>query len=176
MTTNIYEIPAPTESKAIASSSGQDGWTNGGSDLMSAGGFRVSDALSKIPLVGSIANMILGNIGVNYMPWWNASNGTNTKEPEVTIKFDLFNDNFEAAMMNFIFVNTLIPNNKWVQYNMFQHSSNIYDVKIEGINRLYACAGNFNVTYDGVLRDPPRRWLDTLVRTYANENMSDSFF
>lgn len=39
---------------------------------MSSGGFRVSSLLSKIPVIGNIANMILGNIGINYMPWWNA--------------------------------------------------------------------------------------------------------
>ena len=48
------------------------------------------------------------------MPWWNAENGSKTQEPEIEIKFDLFNDSAEAAMMNFIFVNTIVPNNKWV--------------------------------------------------------------
>ena len=57
------------------------GWTNGGTDFMSAGGLRISDALSKIPLIGNIANMILGNIGINYMPWWDATSGSKTTEP-----------------------------------------------------------------------------------------------
>ena len=86
---------------------------------MSAGGLRISDALSKIPLIGNIANMILGNIGINYMPWWDAASGSKTKEPLIDIKFDLFNDSADAAMKNFIFVNTIVPNNKWIQYNMF---------------------------------------------------------
>ena len=115
--------------------------------------------------------MILGNIGIDYMPWWDAASGSLTKEPEVNIKFDLFNDSADAAMKNFIFVNTIVPNNKWIQYNMFQHSSNLYDVKIEGLNRLYACAGSFNVTYDGVLRDPPPGWIKKLVKTHANRNV-----
>ena len=172
ITTNIYEIPAATDSKRIISSEGgMAGWTNGGTDFMSAGGLRISDALSKIPLIGNIANMILGNIGINYMPWWDATSGSKTTEPQVDIKFDLFNDSADAAMKNFIFVNTIVPNNKWIQYNMFQHSSNIYDVKIEGLNRLYACAGSFNVTYDGVLRDPPPEWIENLVKTHANKNV-----
>jgi hypothetical protein len=95
------------------------GWTDGGDDLMSAGGFRLSNLLGKIPGVGSLANMILGNIGINYMPWWNAGPGSHTQEPEITITFDLYNDNIDAAINNFVFVNTIVPNNKWIQYNMF---------------------------------------------------------
>ena len=172
ITSNVYEIPAATGSKRIMSSGGgMAGWTNGGSDFMSAGGLRISDALSKIPLVGNIANMILGNIGINYMPWWDANNGSKTQEPQVDITFDLFNDSYDAAMKNFIFVNTIVPNNKWIQYNMFQHSSCLYDVKIEGINRLFACAGSFNVTYEGILRDPHPEWVKDLVDWYGNKNV-----
>jgi hypothetical protein len=95
------------------------GWTDGGDDLMSAGGFRLSNLIGKIPAIGSLANMILGNIGVNYMPWWNAASGAKTKEPEISITFDLFNDTIDAAISNFLFINTIVPNNKWIQYNMF---------------------------------------------------------
>lgn len=177
VTTNIYEIPAAQTSKNIlASGGGMAGWTDGGDDFMSSGGFRMSNLLGKIPVIGNLANMILGNIGINYMPWWNAPSGAKTKEPQVEIKFDLFNDSTEAALANFIFVNTIVPNNKWIQYNMFQHSSHIYDVKIEGINRLFACAGDFNVTYEGVLRDPPRKWIRDLITTHANACMDKDAF
>ena len=173
VTTNIYEIPGVQASKTILHSEGEAGWTSGG-DMLSEGGLRISDMLGKIPGIGQIANMVLGNIGINYMPWWNASAGAKTKMPQIEITFDLFNDTANAALMNFIFVNTLIPNNMWVQYNMFQHSSSVYDVKIEGINRLYACAGNFDVTYEGVLRDPPVNWYQKL-KPYFNKNMSPTF-
>jgi len=86
----------------------------------------------------------------------------------VQIKLDLFNDTAEAAMMNFIFVNTIVPNNLWIQYGMFQHSSHLYDIKIEGYNRLFACAGTFNVKSKGVLRNPPPGWVDTLCAKYGN--------
>ena len=55
---------------------------------------------------------------------------------------------------------------------MFQHSSNLYDVKIEGINRLFACAGDFTVTYDGVLRDPPEEFVWQLTQSHANQCMN----
>lgn len=80
-TTNIYEIPAVDSAKSvIASGGGQAGWTSGG-DILSKGGFRVSEMLGKIPMVGTIASMVLGNIGIDYMPWWNAEAGTKTKTP-----------------------------------------------------------------------------------------------
>ena len=44
-------------------------------------------------------------------------------------------------------------------------------MKIEGINRLFACAGDFTVTYEGVLRDPPRSWLRTLALEHLNKNI-----
>ncbi len=49
-------------------------------------------------------------------------------------------------------------------------------MKIEGLNRLYACAGDINVTYDGILRDPPNYFIDTLVKKHANPNMNTGSF
>ena len=171
VTTNIYEIPAAQTSKNIlASGGGMSGWTDG-----AATDFRLTKWFGNSGL-GELANMILGNIGINFMPWWNASSGANTKEPQVEIKFDLFNDSADAALANFIFVNTIVPNNKWIQYNMFQHSSHIYDVKIEGINRLFACAGDFDVTYEGVLRDPPETWINELINAHTNACMDKTAF
>ena len=175
VTTNIYEVPGTDSNKHILVSNGSAGW-GGGDDILGSGEFRISSLLGKIPGIGNLANMILGNIGIHYMPWWNATGGVNVQEPEVEIKFDLFNDSYDAAMANFIFVNTIIPNNRWIQYNMFQHSSCLYDVKIEGINRLFACAGDFTVTYEGVLRDPPTKWLYDLINKHGNENLElDTF-
>ena len=65
-------------------------------------------------MVGKMLNGIFGNIAVDYLPWWNAEAGSRTKEPEITIEFDLFNDSAKAAMINFIFINTIVPHNKWI--------------------------------------------------------------
>jgi len=114
VTNNIYYVPAVPDPKMILQSGdGTAGWTSGG-DMLSDGGLRLSGLLGKIPLIGSLANMMLGNIGINYMPWWNAQAGANVKEPEVSLKFDLFNDTAKAAMANFLFVNTIVPSNKFV--------------------------------------------------------------
>lgn len=175
VTTNIYEVPGASSTKSILETPyGMGGWTSGG-DFSS--GFRISGLLSKIPGIGGMLDTLLGNIGINYMPWWSPKAGTEAaKEPEIEIKFDLYNDSAEAAETNFIFVNTIVPGNKYIQYNMFQHSQNLYDVKIEGLNRLYACAGTFSVTYEGQLRTPPRRWINDLVNAHANNCMNKEAF
>jgi len=53
------------------------------------------------------------------MPWWNGAEGNGTPSPSITFKLPLFNDTSESAINNFIFVNTIIPNAKWMQYNIF---------------------------------------------------------
>lgn len=116
VTTNIYEIPAIQQSKRILNSEGAPGWTGG-----SSSGMRLTSLLKTdgIPLIGKMINGILGNVAIDYLPWWNAESGSATKEPEITIEFDLFNDSSESAMINFIFVNTIVPHNKWIQYHLF---------------------------------------------------------
>ena len=106
------------EGKPIMSSDGMAGWGST-SDIMSTGGFNVSKLFNKIPVIGDLAGTLLNNIGINYMPWWDAASGTNTTSPEISIKFDLFNDSLDKALKNFIFVNTIVPGNRWIQYNMF---------------------------------------------------------
>ena len=41
-------------------------------------------------------------------------------------------------------------------------------MKIDGIDRLFACSGKFEVTYDGVLRNPPQKFMHQL-KNYVNE-------
>ena len=173
LTTNIYEVPFVTDNKIVLEANGSAGWTSGG-DIMSTGGFMVSDFLKKIPLLGDLASMFINNIGINYTPWWNAEAGHSTKCSDITIKFDLFNDNLENAVSNFIFVNTIVPNNMWLQYGLFQHSSCIYDIKIPGISRLYACAGDFSVHYSGMLRHPSAAFMEQLKMRMNNSFSHDN--
>ena len=41
---------------------------------------------------------------------------------------------------------------------------------------MFACAGDFNVTYEGILRDPPKTWLENLVKTHGNNCMDKDVF
>lgn len=109
---------------------------------------------------------ILNRAKINYMPKWDSSGSGMVEELAVT--FDLFNDTADAAMQNFIFVNTIIPNNLWMQYGMLRHSPCLYDVKIDGLKRMFLCAGAFNVKSAGLLRTPPMQWIYDLCCKHAN--------
>lgn len=163
VTTNIYELPCVQTSKQLYSSDGSQGWPGAGFELLGKDSF-----LSKIPLIGGMLENVTSNIRISYMPQWVSADGNKTPHPSVEVKFSLFNDTKEAAMQNFVFANTLVGGNKWIQYGMFQHSPNLYDIKIEGYDRLFACTGKFSVNYNGVLRDPSDAFIDELVGRYGN--------
>ena len=167
VTTNIYELPMKIDTAFDVH--GKEGW--GGSSI----GFE-NTFLTKVPVLNKIVKHLLGNVRINYMNWWDAESGSKTEEPEITIKFSLFNDTAESAMMNFIFINTIVPNNMWIQYGLFQHSSHIYDIKIDGHKRLFACAGNVKVSYKGVLRSPTALWIDNLVQKYGTKSIDNDKF
>lgn len=158
-TTALYELPCISENKLLYSADGTGGWKTDRFEL-------TAPFLDKIPL---LRNMF-GNIRINYQANWDAKDGYSTKEPEINIKFDLFNDTLTAALMNFIFINTIVPSNRWIQYNMFQQASNLYDIKIEGSTRMFACTGKFEVSYGGILREPSMQFFNTLVNVYKNDN------
>ena len=167
VTTNIYELPMKIDTAFDVH--GKEGW--GGDAIGIENTF-----LAKVPGLDKILKSIFGNVRINYMNWWDAESGSKTEEPEVTIKFSLFNDTADSAMMNFIFINTIVPNNMWIQYGLFQHSSHIYDIKIDGHKRLFACAGNVKVSYKGVLRNPPPIWIKTLVNKHGNNSIDKNKF
>lgn len=172
-TTAIYEVPClNTNSNHMYSSDGTPGW---GDD---AGFSLLPKSISGLPLIGSLLGKLFGNMNISFMPWWNAQQGNGAKEPSIVVQFDLFNDTDDAAITNFIFVNTIIPSNKWIQYGLFQHSPHLYDIKLEGYNRLFACTGKFEVNYAGVLRDPPLSWYeaDGKLSGHINGNIKKSAF
>ncbi len=168
-TTNLYELPCITDSKEMYSSDGTPGWPSAGVSL-------ANRFLTSIPGIGSMIKSLLGNVNISFMPWWDAKDGTATPTPPVVVKFDLFNDTAENALYNFIFINTLIPNAKWIQYNLFQHSPHLYDIKLEGYGRLYACTGSFKVTHQGVLRNMPNSWVDSYLKEKINTCMKRDEF
>lgn len=87
--------------------------------------------------MGMILNFVGSNLRINTTPTWDGTNDTNSAE--IQIKFNLFNDTKEAALRNFLFVNTIVPMNKYLQYHIYQHNPPVYDIKIEGVGRWYMC-------------------------------------
>ena len=114
-TTNVYEFPCKVDGDLLYSSDGTKGWGSTAFDLQ-----VVQDAAHSMNgIVGKVADALLGNIRMLYLAPWNAMEGWQTNEEDITIKVNLFNDTLEAAVANFICVNTLIGNNKYVQYGIF---------------------------------------------------------
>lgn len=151
-------------------SNGSPGWDGDGF----RSGFRLADVFEKAGGLGSLVNMMFGNIGISWTPWWDPKTGQATPFEDLQLTFDLYNDNAQAALTNFLFVNNLVASNKWVQYGLAQHSPHIYDVKIEGQQRMYACSGQFSVNPVGVMRDPPKSWVELLCNNHANTNVIDA--
>lgn len=148
MTSNIYELPCVPANNAMYSSDGHPGWEG-------ASGMRLlPDFAKNIPILGKMLDTLFGNMGINFTPWWDASKGSETKAPEIELKFSLFNDSRDGALANFIFVQTIIAHCRWIQYGIMQHSSALYDVSLAGIGKQYACMGSFDVQYKGTLRTP----------------------
>lgn len=157
-TTNVYEFPCKVDGDLLYSSDGTKGWGSTAFDLQ-----VVQDAAHSINgIVGKVADALLGNIRMLYLAPWNAMEGWQTNEEDITIKVNLFNDTLEAAVANFICVNTLIGNNKYVQYGIFQSGPCLYDVQVEGSIRMFACTGKFKVNSKGLLRDPSKQFFDML--------------
>lgn len=156
MTSNIYELPCVPSNNAMYSSDGHPGWEG-------ASGMRLlPDFAKNIPILGKMLDTLFGNMGINFTPWWDAAKGSETKAPELELKFSLFNDSIDAAVANFLFVNTIIAHCRWIQYGIMQHSSALYDVSLAGIGKQYACMGNFDVQYKGTLRTPSDSLLSQL--------------
>ena len=160
-TTNIYEIPY--SGRGVLKSDGTTGW-----DTTKGYAFAGTSGES---LLGKLLNFVGKNVAINTTPMWSPAKGAGY---EVKVEFDLFNDTMDSALINYIFVNTIVPNNMWSQYHIYQHNPCVYDVKIEGSNRLYMCSGSFDCEYKGVLRTPSDKFLETLVEKHKNANYNAS--
>ena len=171
-TLNVYELPSTGQD--MYSSDGNSGWKDASMALkdLTGGGNDNNGGM-----MGKVLNMVMGGgftdlinrAKINYMPKWDPS-GDGTLE-SVTVTFDLFNDTSEAALKNFIFINTIIPNNLWMQYGMLKHSPCLYDVKIDGLKRMFLCSGQFKVKAGGLMRTPPWEWLFDLCFMHANDGL-----
>ena len=135
-TNAAYEIPCQIPS-GFFDSDGNYGWGGGDDivDFFNAGGFL---------------KRITGIFHLTMMPFFTPGNGGETET--LNVKIDLINDSQAAAEANYRFIQTLILNNKWLQYGITQMPGSLYDVKIPGGQRFFMCTGNFKVSYKGVLR------------------------
>ena len=96
-TTNVYILPFTGTD--IINTNGADGWG-------APNGWGGSTSANSI--FGKFFNFALGsNVKIVSEPIWGGSSGGGGSSVSVTLS--LFNDTYDSAMMNFIFVNTIFP-------------------------------------------------------------------
>lgn len=103
VTTNIYELPCVPSNNFLHSSDGKPGWCNDSASLK-----LMPDLVKHVPIVGKMIAGLFDNMRINMTPWWNSEKGGETMPPEIELKFSLFNDNLETAIVNFVFINTIL--------------------------------------------------------------------
>lgn len=153
---NIFELPFSGE--FVREASGHGGW-NTGRGIKGIGGGGNGIFSKFISYFGD-------NIKVSMTPTWDGA----ADEEGTTIEFtvNLFNDSVDAACVNFVFVNTLLPGMMFTQYHIFQQSPSLFDIKVDGLGRYFMCSGSVKVEYKGVLRTPSPTVIKNLATKYAN--------
>lgn len=158
-TTNNYILPF--NSSELLKGNGDIGW-----DSNSFGG----GALGKL---GFLGDFISKGINLTVTPIWQGMSGSEGYTLDFTV--NLFNDTLEHSIANYIFINTIIPQNLPTHYGIFQQPPSVYDLKIEGFNRLFMCSGKFNCNYKGVLRVPSNAFIAQLEKS-VNTNVLPKTF
>ena len=150
-TTNNYILPF--NSQELLKGNGNVGW-----DDNSFGGGTLGH-------LGFLGDFLSKGINLTVTPIWYGMKGSEGYTLDFTV--NLFNDSIDSAVNNYIFINTIIPQNLPTHYCIFQQPPSVYDLKIEGFNRLFMCSGKFDCNYKGVLRSPSSTFIKKL-KTYVN--------
>lgn len=153
-TTNIYEVPYTGNYEVT--SKGNDGWVAGQQGDLTTTAFSA---------LGTFMSWFGHNLKITTTPSWGGSSSSTGSS--YTITFNLINDTVENSIINFIFINTLFHNNKWMQYHIYQHSPDLYDIEIAGIGRIMMCAGDFACKGIGAMKRPSKKFFD-LLGTHVN--------
>lgn len=150
-TQNYYVLPY--NGKIIFNTDGSYGYGEG------MGGLKGVSTSSE-SIIGKALNFIGAQIRVDTTPRFKPGGDSNTTTISITL--DLFNDSLKGAITNFLMINTLFPGNMWMQYHLFNVAPNLYDIKVEGFQRLYMCTGKFSCECKGNLRTPSEEFLENL--------------
>lgn len=158
-TTNNYVLPF--NSQELLKGNGDVGW-----DDNSFGG----GALGHL---GFLGDFLSKGINLTVTPIWQGMKGSEGYTLDFTV--NLFNDTLEHSLHNYIFINTIIPQNLPTHYGIFQQPPSVYDLKIEGFNRLFMCSGKFNCNYKGVLRIPSLAFIKELKKYVNTEVLPETY-
>lgn len=155
VTTNYYTIPNSDPTYMV--SDGSQGWPG----PQSIGGLGTSNNA----FFGKLLNFVSSNVSISMEPIWRPGGDPTSS---INIKLNLFNDTLDHAINNFLFVNTIIPQNHYLQYALFKFPPSCYDIKIEGGRRLFMCSGSITCNNKGVIRQPSEKFIKELANNHVN--------
>ena len=172
VTTNMYEVPIHPDVIVQSKSEGFEGSEPYGVSFSGQG------MIGSIPIIGKVISRVMSSIAVNTSPVWDPSKTSKTG-PTTSCKFKLFNDTVDAAIYNFIFVNTIAANNMWYNYSIFKRAPALYDIKINGVYRYFMCTAEVMVKPTGPVRKVPLSLIKKLFSQYnslgeANKNTAET--
>ena len=150
--TNMYTLPFNVQDN-VMKGNGADGWDS----------FSMNGAFMEH--MGALTGFLGKGISIYTTPVWQGIKNREGYGFDTTI--NLFNDTLEHTLANFIFVNTIIPQNMPTHYAIFQQAPSLYDIKIPGFQRLFMCSGDFSCSMKGCLRKPSDKFLERLL-VFAN--------
>ena len=159
VTTNVYEVPVHPDVIIQSKSEGFE------ADQYKVE-FPGQGAIGSIPIIGKVISRVMSTIAINTSPVWDPSKTTNTG-PTTVCKFKLFNDTVEAAINNFIFVNTITANNMWYNYSIFKRAPALYDIRINGVYRFFMCTADITIKPAGPVRKVPMSLLKQLFGKHS---------
>lgn len=151
--TNMYTLPFNVQDN-VMKGNGTDGW-----DSFSVNG-------SFMDHMGALTGFLGKGISIYTTPIWQGIKNSDGYGFDMTL--NLFNDTSDHAFVNYIFINTIIPQNLPTHYAIFQQAPSLYDIKIQGFQRLFMCSGDFSCSMKGCLRKPSDAFLDRLL-VFANK-------
>ena len=151
--TNMYTLPFNVQDN-VMKGNGTDGWDS----------FSMNGAFMEH--MGALTGFLGKGISIYTTPVWQGIKNSEGYGFDTTI--NLFNDTLEHTLANFIFVNTIIPQNMPTHYAIFQQAPSLYDIKIPGFQRLFMCSGDFSCSMKGCLRKPSDKFLERLL-VFANK-------
>ena len=156
----MYIFPYITKSGTIINSSSNDAEWNG----EMKGGF-LGELLGAISgaaqFIGGLVTNLVGSqstfASLFPAPTWGGGKGGTP--PEFSFDLVLINDNVIKARNNYMCVNTIIHNNRWIQKAILAFPGALYEIWLPTGQRHLMCTGTFNLTPLGLNRLTPPKFF-----------------
>lgn len=166
---NTYVFPYIVDGNtAINQSSNDSEWGNGEDAGMGIGQMVKNIINSGVNAIGGLAMGLTGSQArpTNLFP---APTWKGPGSEKVSFQFDiiLVNDNFITARNNYMCVNTIIHNNRWMQKSILAFPGALYELWLPTGQRHLMCTGDFRLFPVGLNRTPPMGFFEGIPQSGA---------